>query len=116
MVFLRKPWGLFTIRLGKAVIWNFPSQFVVWKTGYPDGGNHYSYSVRDPNGILRDYLDTPKDGLLKNEFALDYFGMANILKSANRRLGLERLQERFNYCEHETVVKVLSVRFALQYG
>ena len=102
--------GVFTIRLGKEVIWNFPSQFVDWKTKYPDGGNPYSYSVRDLNALLRDYLDSSKASVLKKDFPRDHFGLTDILKSADRRIGLERLQQHFKDCEAECVVKVLSRR------
>ncbi len=108
--------GVFTIRLGKEIIWKFPRQFVNGETIYPDGRNLYSFGVRDLNELLRDYLDTPKDALLKKEFPSDYFGMTNILKAADRRIGLERLQQHFTDCDQTSVIKVLSVRRALQHG
>lgn len=108
--------GIFTIRLGKELIWNFPRQFIDWGMVYPDGGNHYSYGVRHLNELLRDYLDTPKDALLRKEFPRDYFGMTNILKTADRRIGFTRLQKHFKDCEQDFVVRVLSARVALQHG
>ncbi len=105
--------GVFTVRLGKDVIWNFPRQFVDEAIIYPDGGNHYSYGVRDLNGLLRDYLDTPKGVLLNQEFARDYFGLINILKAADRRLGLKRLKQHFDNVEQDSVVNVLAARIAL---
>lgn len=106
--------GVFTIRLGKEIIWKFPRQFVNEETIYPDGGHPYSFGVRDLNELLRDYLDTPKNVLLKKEFSRDYFGMTNILKSADRRIGLERLLQHFKNCEQNSVIKVVTVRRALQ--
>jgi len=108
--------GVFTIRLGKEIIWKFPRQFVNEETIYPDGGSPYSFGVRDLNELLRDDLDTPKDALLKKEFPRDYFGMTNILKTADRRIGLERLQKHFKDWEQNFVVRVLSIRLALQHG
>ena len=108
--------GVFTIRLGKNVIWNFPRQFIDWETRYPDGGNHFSYSVSDLNGLLRDYLDTPKDALLKKEFPRDYFGITNIFKAADRRIGLERLEQYFKDCQQNSVKKILSTRRILLHG
>ena len=87
--------GIFTVRLGKSVIWDFPSQFVTYWTSYPDGGNHYSYSVSDINGLLRAYLDTPRGQLLSREFDRGYFGICNILRAADRRLSLARLETYF---------------------
>ena len=107
--------GVFSFRLGEKLIWNFPRQFVTEETIYSDGGNHLSYSVRDLNELLRDYLNTPKERLLKHNYSRDYFGMTNICKAADRRISLERLREHFKDCEHECVVKVLSARQALQH-
>ena len=108
--------GVFTICLGKEVIWNFPRQFVNEETVYADGGNQYSFGVRDLNELLRDYLDTPRGELLKKKFPRDYFGMTNILKAADRRVGVDRLQKHFKDCEQESVVKVLSARLAPHQG
>ena len=108
--------GVFTVCLGKDVIWNFPRQFVNEKTVYSDGGNQYSFGVRDLNKLLRDYLDTPREALLAKEFSRDCFGFTNILKAADRRIGVDRLQKYFKDCVQESVGKVLSVRLALKQG
>jgi hypothetical protein len=100
--------------LSKEIIWKFPRQFVNEETIYPDGGNPYSFGVKDLNELLREYLDTPKNVLLTKEFPSDYFGLTNILKSADRRIGLERLLQHFKDCEQNSVKKVVSVRRALQ--
>ena len=107
--------GVFTCRLGREVIWRFPRQFVNTETIYPDGENYYSYGVRDLNELLRDYLDSPKEGLLTKDFPRDYFGLTNILKVADRRMGLERLQQHFKNCDQDFVLKVLSARLALRH-
>ena len=86
------------------------------ETVYSDGGNLYSFGVRDLNEILRAYLDTPREELLKKQFPRDCFGMTNILKAADRRVGVDRLQKHFKDCEQESVVKVLSARCALHHG
>jgi len=105
--------GTFSVRLGKSVIWNFPKQFVTVWTVYPDGGNHYSYSVSDINGLLRDYLDTPKSKLPEKVFERDYFGITDILKAADRRLSLARLKEHFASAGQSHADPVLESRAAL---
>lgn len=107
--------GVFKVCLGKHAIWNFPRQFVNEETVYPDGGNWYAYGVRDLNELLRDYLDTPKAVLLKKEFARDFFGLTNMLKAADRRLGLERLEKHFKNCEQASLRQVLSARLELHH-
>jgi hypothetical protein len=105
--------GVFTVRLGKEEIWNFPKQFIDYWTTYPDGGNQYSYGVNDINVILRDYLDTPRNLLLESEFERDYFGITNIMKAADRRIGLNRVLDHFKDCKQGFVSKVLQSRKAL---
>ena len=105
--------GVFTCRLGKEVIWNFPRQFVTEDFVYPDREEYDSYSVRDLNELLRDYLDTPRDVLLQKEFLRDYFGLTNVLKAADRRLGVGRLKHHFKDGEEDFVAKILSARLEL---
>lgn len=105
--------GTFTVRLEKELIWNFPKQFVSYWTEYPNGGNHYSYGVSDINNLLRDYLDTPKAELPDKKFVTDYFGITEILKCADRRLGLKALERHFKGSEKQFTHTVLEARRAL---
>jgi len=105
--------GTFTVRLGKSVIWDFPKQFVTVWTVYPDGGNHYSYSVSDINGLLREYVDTPRSELPEKVFERDYFGITDILKAADRRISIARLNAHFASLERPHAVPVLESRAAL---
>lgn len=102
--------GVFTIRLEKEVIWDFPKQFVDYSTGYPDGGNHYSYSVADINNTLREYIDTPKDELLTKQFSGDHFGITDILKCADRRLGTKKIESHFHEATDSSIRLVLAAR------
>ena len=102
--------GIFTVRLGKRVIWNFPTQFVDAWTVYPDGGNHDSYRVSELNELLRQYLDTPKAELPEKRFERDFFGLTDLLKAADRRLGRERLERELSGCETPGVNLILAAR------
>lgn len=105
--------GTFTIRLGGDVIWDFPKQFVNYFTEYPDGGNHYSYSVSNINNLLREYIDSPKSDLLSKKFSSDYFGITEVLKCADRRLGLKNIETHFCETSDLAVAAVLAARRAL---
>jgi hypothetical protein len=48
--------------------------------------------------------------LPKKIFPRDYFGMSNILKAADRRIGLKRLKEHSQDLEQNSVGKVLADR------
>jgi len=102
--------GTFTVRLNGDVIWDFPKQFVTYYTEYPDGGNHYSYSVSNINNLLREYIDTPKDILLSKEFGSDHFGIVNVLKCADRRIGTKSIEQYFRDSSDSAIKAILVAR------
>jgi hypothetical protein len=81
------------ITLGKEVIWDYPRDFLdkphpqrnppKW---YPYGNDISAISV-----LLRAYLDTPRGELLTKEFHDDHWGLINILRAADRRVGARRI-------------------------
>lgn len=80
------------------------------------GETRVSLGVRHLNELLKDCLHTPKDDLLKKKFSHDHFGMTNILKAEDRRIGYQRLQKLFKDREEGFVVRVLFARQVLQHG
>ena len=102
--------GVFVVHLRKNAIWDFPKHFVTFETRFPDGGDYLSYSVSDLNSLLREYLDTPRDQLLSKEFSRDYFGLCDLLRAADRRLSLSRLEEYFSDCPFPFVQTILDAR------
>ena len=59
--------------------------------------------------LFRQYIDTPKDHLMGNHFNNDYWGVTNILKAADRRIGNRRLQElKKSFKTDEPAMKVIS--------
>ena len=102
--------GVFTAHFGQSLIWDFPKQFVTTETTYPGGGNHLSYTVSDLNHLLREYVDTPREHLLTREFARDFFGLCHLLRSADRRLSVSRLESYFDGEEPFFVRALLNAR------
>ncbi|MCP4746787.1 MAG: hypothetical protein GY874_11700 [Desulfobacteraceae bacterium] len=103
--------GLYKVRLGKEVIWDFPKDFLTYNFIYPDGGNCFSYSVTDINILVREYIDTPKEMVLEKKFANDWFNLTDILKAADRRFGQEKLISHFSNCENKHIIDILNLRF-----
>lgn len=88
------------IALNKEIIWDFPSMFLKWN--HPDVPKPLEYLEATYNGwyrasdisvLLHEYIDAPRDGLLSNMFAEDHWGLTDILRAADRRLGRVRLME-----------------------
>jgi hypothetical protein len=86
------------ITLDKEIIWDFPGQFLEWKHPHvpkpikyldePFFHNHGSII----SNLFRQYIDTPRDELLSKKFEEDYWGLINILRAADRRIGKRRLK------------------------
>lgn len=62
-------------------------------------------------GLLRSYLDTPKDELLVAKFDGDCFGVIDLLRACDRRVGKRRLIEMMNNNPSDAVKKVIVARF-----
>ena len=103
--------GIFRVHLGKQVVWNFPEGLVTRDLVYPGGGDCFSYSVSDINRLVRDYIDTPRDALPQTAFPDDRFGLTEILKAADRRLGRGRLQAWFRESRDPVIKTILALRF-----
>ncbi len=113
----------FCIKMGKEVIWDCPKIFSI-KEEYI-----HTWSAR--NGIcdlVRDYIDSPIDKLLEAEFKKDKwecghiftnetfiinYHLSEIFKSADRRLGKQKLIEWSAEIEsHSVASSVLKKRFS----
>jgi hypothetical protein len=85
------------ITLDKAIIWDFPSYFFAWI--HPNVPKPVKYMEQEYWGgggstisqLFRQYLDTPRADLLIRTFELDAWGLVNILRAADRRIGHQRL-------------------------
>ena len=96
------------ITLNKEIIFDYPSCFNDLKNVSPP----YPYDaafISEISDIIRDYIDTPKDKLLDLK---DKYGIIDILKAADRRLGKENL---LSIDLSKPAQKVLKVRFGENY-
>lgn len=93
--------GVFHLRLGRDVIWDFPGQF-------EDVGDGYSAS--DLTDLLRAYLETPRSELLSRGFPDDRHGLLDAIRLADRRIGWRRLRDRFSGDDRPFVRQLLLAR------
>lgn len=103
------------ITLGKEIIFDYPKQFINDKLLDSEGmtvKNMYPYitDISSISDILRAYIDTPVDDLLTYIFEQDLWGLTDILKASDRRIGKKKLLEHFVETEKESVKKVLQAR------
>jgi hypothetical protein len=95
------------ITLGKEIIWDYPKDFknkptedahdlfengyvhgLLLKDMYPHGGENPTVS-----DVIREYIETPGAELLTKSFQNDKWGLTDILRSADRRIGKRRLKD-----------------------
>ena len=110
------------ITLDKNIIFDYPKQFIDMKKlvhgGYPSehkfttAGSLYPYitDVSAISNIIREYIDTPAVEILECRFDNDIWGLTDIFKAADRRVGRKRIKEYFQDCENDAVLKILEAR------
>ena len=112
------------ITLGKEVIWDYPKQFVTKdgtvknlsgsgaKTFFSRLTVTYPYinDINDISRLIREYIDTPKEEILSKVFENDHWGLINILRSADRRIGERRLEELRKKTHNIAANKIIDAR------
>ena len=97
------------ITLGKEVLWDYPKDFAKttdvvydgwWFCKNANGTQNYAgefefypytTDISDISNFIRDYINTSKNELFEKEFESDKWGLTDILKAADRRIGKDRL-------------------------
>lgn len=97
--------GRYWITLGKEIIWDVPKDF-------PEEREKGTYNpvVSKITEVIRSYLDTPRDELTTRAFPEDRWGLIDIFRVADRRLGTKSLEELAQRNLSVSAVKVLQVR------
>ena len=85
------------ITLGKETIFDYPKQFALKGGGVRNlsgfiAGYPHRTDISDISILIREYIDTPKDEILSKVFDDDHWGLINILRAADRRIGTKRLE------------------------
>jgi len=104
------------ITLDKEIIWDYPRDFK--KPPYSnDPGSRkkicaypYFNEVSDISALIREYLDTPKDQLMSKHFENDHWGLINILRAADRRIGQRRLKALKSKTRNKAARKIIEQR------
>ena len=106
------------ITLGKETIWDYPKDFV--KNYTQDGTKNYidriihtyPYCSDVPyiSELLREYIETPKDTIFEKHFEKDKWGLINILKAADNRIGKRRLEKLKSKTHNIAAIKIIEER------
>ena len=102
--------GNYRVVLGKQELWELPKDFITRNPeSWPKDGP-WSYSAKDINIVVRDYIDTPKNELLIKEFDNDIYGITRLFLAADRRISLSKLKDYFDKNRNDAAQGILEVR------
>lgn len=106
------------ITLGKETIFDYPKQFI--HSEGPDENSRiayealsiypYSSETSEISNMLREYIDTPLSELMTKKFEGDHWGLTDILRAADRRIGRRRLAELAEVVSNPAAQKILKQR------
>ena len=108
------------ITLGKEIIFDYPKQFAdpsqsgSFTKNLNGKRRRYPYDtdVSDISYLIREYIDTPKDNILSKHFENDCWGLANILRAADKRLGKRRLDLLKRKTDNKAALKIIEYRLS----
>ena len=95
------------ITIEKDIVFDYPKQFLneKEKESYP-----YVNQVSEISTLIREYIDCPPNLLPEKTFENDLWGLTDILKSVDKRLGKERLLKYFK-SPNQVIENILKKRF-----
>ena len=70
----------------------------------------YYTEVQDISCVIREYIDTPPDELFGKTFEEDRWGLTDILKAADKRLGKNKLIQIKQETSSKSVLKIIVAR------
>lgn len=106
------------ISLKDEIIFDYPKQFI--RKG--EDGNFienlkgeraecpYITDISKISDLIREYIDTPKEEIFSKQFENDAWGLADIIKAADRRIGKSRLEQLKSATDSEAVKKIIDCR------
>ena len=94
------PCPRYWITIGKEIIFDYPKDFVD-KDGHvshhhahiPQTAEYpYYCDISFISNLIREYIDTPVSDILTRRFENDYWGLTDIFRAADKRIGKRRLE------------------------
>ncbi len=103
------------ITLGKEIIFDYPSRFrntegLVQNLSGKEVYYPYENDISAISDLIEAYLNTEKEMLFSRHFEQDFWGLANILKAADRRIGRRRLLLLKQKTHNQAAQKIIASR------
>lgn len=87
--------------------WLFQSEHTVQEL-YP-----YYTEIQDISCLFREYIDTPVQELFDKQYKNDAWGLTDLLKAADKRIGKDKLLKLRESTNNPNVIKILDARGVL---
>lgn len=96
------------ITIGKDIVFDYPKEF---DTTRKYGFNSYPWDpdISEIDVLIEKYIQCPRNELMK-EFEKDYWGLADIFRVCDRRIGKRRLRELRNKLESDVLLNIIDQR------
>ena len=107
------------ITLDRETIWDYPKQFATEEGGTKNLSSNfvkwypYNTDISNISALIREYIDTPKEEIFSKVFENDHWGLINILRAADRRIGIRRLDALRRKTHNVAAQKVIKARMKL---
>lgn len=112
------PCPRYWITIGKEIVFDYPKDFtdenghVVHHNEFISSQADYPYynDVSLISNLIRDYIDTPVSDIMTRHFENDFWGLADIFRASDRRIGRRRLEILRNKIKNQAAQKILELR------
>ena len=96
------------ITIDKEIVFDYPKDFDTTKKY---GFNSYPWDtdISGISNVIEEYIQSPKDKILK-EFSNDKWGITDILRVCDRRIGKRRLRQLIDSTSNEVLLKIIHKR------
>lgn len=104
------------ITLDKEIIWDYPKDFLLADSSVgnlsaePAKAYPYQTDISAISDLITAYLATPREELLTKTFQQDYWGLINILRAADRRIGKRGLLVLKRKTHNQNALKLIQSR------
>lgn len=96
------------ITIGKDVVFDYPKDF---DTTYKHGFNSYPWDtdISDISDLIEEYIQRPESEIM-NQFERDRWGLTDILRVCDRRIGKKRLKEIMENTSSDVIINIIKKR------
>lgn len=104
------------ITINKEIIFDYPKEYLNQCMGEDTLKENYPYinEISDISQVIREYIDTPVNVLLEKEFLNDKWGITDILKASDRRIGKRKLNKLLEKTENVSARNIVIQRLKKQ--